>query len=179
MKTAPLGAVRTVESFPEPQVRIELTTARLRIGCSTPELLWQVYVLPYPDLLGGYGTFPPASLEALYALERTRTAMPFGTTPSRWRVYQFHHQGKAAARSRLSTPSRFNTGPTGLEPATSRVTVECSNQTELRPQLQSRGRKPLPHAHSSNRIVCQAIRRDSPKGNRTPLCTVKGCRPNR
>src|SRR4051812_44347900 len=37
------------------------------------------------------------------------------------------------------------TGPTGLEPATSRVTVECSNQTELRPQLQSRGRKPLPH----------------------------------
>ena len=26
------------------------------------------------------------------------------------------------------------TGPTGLEPATSRVTVECSNQTELRPQ---------------------------------------------
>jgi hypothetical protein len=27
------------------------------------------------------------------ALERTRTAMPFGTTPSRWRVYQFHHQG--------------------------------------------------------------------------------------
>src|SRR5678816_134396 len=29
----------------------------------------------------------------LYALERTRTAMPFGTTPSRWRVYQFHHQG--------------------------------------------------------------------------------------
>ena len=28
-----------------------------------------------------------------------------------------------------------NTGATGLEPATSRVTVECSNQTELRPQL--------------------------------------------
>ena len=28
------------------------------------------------------------------ALERTRTAMPFGTTPSRWRVYQFHHQGR-------------------------------------------------------------------------------------
>jgi hypothetical protein len=31
---------------------------------------------------------------SLHALERTRTAMPFGTTPSRWRVYQFHHQGK-------------------------------------------------------------------------------------
>src|SRR4051812_5696987 len=29
------------------------------------------------------------------------------------------------------------TGPTGLEPATSRVTVECSNQTELWPLAQS------------------------------------------
>src|SRR5215208_8307969 len=29
------------------------------------------------------------------------------------------------------------TGATGLEPATSRVTVECSNQTELRPLTQS------------------------------------------
>ena len=60
---------------------------------------------------------PPSHL---YALARTRTVTPCGTTPSRWRVYQFHHQGKT-------------TGPTGLEPATSRVTVECSNQTELRP----------------------------------------------
>jgi hypothetical protein len=84
------------------------------------------------------------------ALERTRTAMPFGTTPSRWRVYQFHHQGttKIAVRSRcdrrkrshLLRPAYFqNTGPTGLEPATSRVTVECSNQTELRPQLLKSG----------------------------------------
>src|SRR5437763_505450 len=56
----------------EPQVGIEPTTARLRIECSTAELLWRVL---------------------RYALERTRTAMPFGTTPSRWRVYQFHHQG--------------------------------------------------------------------------------------
>ena len=30
------------QKISEPQVRIELTTARLRIGCSTPELLWQV-----------------------------------------------------------------------------------------------------------------------------------------
>ena len=60
----------SLQSDREPQVRIELTTARLRIGCSTPELLW------------------PRN-----ALERTRTAMPYGTTPSRWRVYQFHHQG--------------------------------------------------------------------------------------
>ena len=37
-------------------------------------------------------------------------------------------------------PSRQkNTGPTGLEPATSRVTVECSNQAELRPQLLESG----------------------------------------
>ena len=46
----------------EPLVRFELTTARLRIECSTPELQWQ----------------PPCD-----ALARTRTAMPFGTTPSR------------------------------------------------------------------------------------------------
>src|SRR5215208_6479009 len=32
-----------------------------------------------------------------------------------------------------------HTGPTGLEPATSRVTVECSNQAELRPQLLESG----------------------------------------
>ena len=29
-----------------------------------------------------------------HALARIRTATPFGTTPSRWRVYQFHHQGE-------------------------------------------------------------------------------------
>ena len=29
----------------------------------------------------------------LHALARTRTVTPCGTTPSRWRVYQFHHQG--------------------------------------------------------------------------------------
>src|SRR4051812_19885725 len=29
-----------------------------------------------------------------HALARTRTVTPYGTTPSRWRVYQFHHQGK-------------------------------------------------------------------------------------
>ena len=105
-------------------MRIELTTARLRIGCSTPELLWPV--------VGN-------------ALERTRTAMPCGTTPSRWRVYQFHHQGKNTSptapldRSSSANAPKNKTGPTGLEPATSRVTVECSNQTELRPQLLESG----------------------------------------
>src|SRR5262245_58901332 len=95
-----------------------------------------------------------------HALARTRTATPCGTTPSRWRVYQFHHQGPAVVHLRFSFscelledqygtwcrhPIRIafdcelsNTGATGLEPATSRVTVECSNQTELRPQHQQR-----------------------------------------
>src|SRR3954462_3630256 len=41
------------------------------------------------------------------------------------------------------------TGPTGLEPATSRVTVECSNQTELRPQLPESGSKPPSSLHTS------------------------------
>src|SRR4051812_25084654 len=60
----------------EPQVGIEPTTARLRIECSTPELLWR-----------------DARAALANALARTRTATPCGTTPSRWRVYQFHHQG--------------------------------------------------------------------------------------
>src|SRR3954447_18122414 len=92
----------------------------------------------------------------VHALARTRTATPCGTTPSRWRVYQFHHQGPATPANTSTTHVSFqlsairkpettrfkirfhcelsNTGATGLEPATSRVTVECSNQTELRPQ---------------------------------------------
>jgi hypothetical protein len=71
--------------------------------------------------------------------------MPYGTTPSRWRVYQFHHQGNITSRAAkparhfLQPNSKKTTGPTGLEPATSRVTVECSNQAELRPQLPESG----------------------------------------
>src|SRR5690349_13902934 len=71
--SAPWGAASVLLS--EPQVGIEPTTARLRIECSTPELLWHHLVW-------------------FHALARTRTATPCGTTPSRWRVYQFHHQGK-------------------------------------------------------------------------------------
>ena len=122
-KLPPLRRSATPPHDREPQVRIELTTARLRIGCSTTELLWR-----RED-----------------ALARTRTATPFGTTPSRWRVYQFHHQGMLARYGTFSCAAPPScvllglagsctcTGPTGLEPATSRVTVECSNQTELRP----------------------------------------------
>ena len=98
----------------EPAVGIEPTTARLRIECSTTELRWR------------------------YALERTRTATPFGTTPSRWRVYQFHHQGPA--------PACIVTGLTGLEPATSGVTDRHSNQAELQPQIvQLHGYPTSPH----------------------------------
>ena len=43
-----------------------------------------------------------------------------------------HHPLKMACLP-ISPPGHTTTGPTGLEPATSRVTVECSNQTELRP----------------------------------------------
>jgi hypothetical protein len=63
---------RTERASREPLVGFEPTTARLRIECSTPELQWRL-----PD----------------HALARIRTATPCGTTPSRWRVYQFHHQG--------------------------------------------------------------------------------------
>jgi hypothetical protein len=89
------------------------------------------------------------------------------------------------------------TGPTGLEPATSRVTVECSNQTELRPLCLNRGSCGALHRHrirSPAHTACHrgsqltnspthvvspsaASRRHSPYGSRTRLCTVKGCRP--
>jgi hypothetical protein len=170
----------------EPQVGIEPTTARLRIECSTTELLWQRSRTPH-------------------ALARIRTETPCGTTPSRWRVYQFHHQGEDLQLC----PT---TGATGLEPATSRVTVECSNQTELRPPTrppwipprETRVDRPAPtpshlpgrshvdHHCRSYRARCacdlRSIKRHpttprrrhhSPNGSRTRLCTLKGCRPNR
>src|SRR6185312_9130212 len=48
-------------------------------------------------------------------------------------------------------PIHIRTGPTGVEPATSRVTVECSNQTELRPQTQNTHTRTLPAPHPANR----------------------------
>ena len=78
----------------EPAVGIEPTTARLRIGCSTTELLWR-----------------ETNRRTLHALARIRTETPCGTTPSRWRVYQFHHQG--AALLQLSrTPVHASARPT-------------------------------------------------------------------
>src|SRR5256885_12944725 len=57
---------------------------------------------------------------------------------------------------RTRTNSKKSTGPTGLEPATSRVSVEGSNQAELRPHLWSQGRKPLPHDDLLHRTGCQS-----------------------
>ena len=133
----PIGSYTMIEpSNREPAVGIEPTTARLRIGCSTTELRWRVELL----LVG-------------HALARTRTATPFGTTPSRWRVYQFHHQGLTTGNREVGTGNRvvglekttvpssqfplpcFATGLTGLEPATSGVTDRHSNQAELQPPV--------------------------------------------
>jgi hypothetical protein len=78
---------------------------------------------------------PPAL--PVYALARTRTATPFGTTPSRWRVYQFHHQGLQTARAarHVGTALTNKAGLTGIEPATSGVTDRHSNQLSYSPSL--------------------------------------------
>ena len=179
--------LRTVP--PEPQIGIEPMTARLRIGCSTTELLWR----------SPAGPSEPASGQ-LHALARTRTATPFGTTPSRWRVYQFHHQGEGPgpadrdlrhadprvdpAKHLPTAVSPPTTGATGLEPATSRVTVECSNQTELRPPFLTARRAGTSRPANVRPCTCPAstlgaCRSDSSNGNRTRLSTLKGSRPNR
>ena len=44
-----------------------------------------------------------------------------------------HRTGAETAPERSCYLKQLRAGATGLEPATSRVTVECSNQTELRP----------------------------------------------
>jgi hypothetical protein len=83
-------STRTLTFFSEPAVGIEPTTARLRIECSTTELRWRYAVSGRPTTTDHH------------ALARTRTVTPFGTTPSRWRVYQFHHQGPTHTRSAFS-----------------------------------------------------------------------------
>src|SRR5689334_24602885 len=86
------------------------------------------------------------------ALARTRTATPCGTTPSRWRVYQFHHQGNDDLTIYCVTE------PTGLEPATSRVTVECSNQTELRLLLATLAGGLFEVAHAARALLVRTAR---------------------
>ena len=57
------------------------------------------------------------------------------------RATSLHARRNPRVTSFNRTPKK-TTGPTGLEPATSRVTVECSNQAELRPQLPESGSEP-------------------------------------
>src|ERR1043166_2120806 len=81
----------------EPAVGIEPTTARLRIECSTTELRWlpaRGASLTKSYLKSLAQALAPPHYGQTNALARTRTVTPCGTTPSRWRVYQFHHQGK-------------------------------------------------------------------------------------
>ena len=78
-----------------------------------------------------------------------------------------HHPLKMACLP-ISPPGQHAlqclTGLTGLEPATSGVTDRHSNQAELQPPTTILRLTFSPH---------------SPKGSRTPLCTLKECRPNR
>ena len=52
----------------------------------------------------------------VHALTRIRTETPYGTTPSRWRVYQFHHQGDCIVIDFGASPTLHqhftNTSPT-------------------------------------------------------------------
>ena len=81
----------------EPQTRIELVTARLRIGCSTAELLWRTSTAMARSCTNHLACTiqlheRQTAKRHQHALARTRTATPFSTTTSKWRVYQFHHQ---------------------------------------------------------------------------------------
>ncbi len=61
-----------------------------RSGLNRRPLDYESSALP----LSYAGNVPvPHRTAIVHALARTRTATPCGTTPSRWRVYQFHHQG--------------------------------------------------------------------------------------
>src|SRR5439155_1215225 len=57
-----------------------------------------------------------------------------------------------------ANPFCIATEPTGLEPATSRVTVECSNQTELRLLLAALAGAPLALLAPSLFEVARALR---------------------
>ena len=68
----------------EPQIGIEPLTARLRIECSTTELLWRI---DHPHRRPA----APAPPDGCPGADSNRDA--FRHHPLKWRVYQFHHQG--------------------------------------------------------------------------------------
>ncbi len=140
-KTA--GLSRGLPPPPEPAVGIEPTTARLRIGCSTTELRWRFQQVPKRG-------FEPRRLSAPPPQDGVSTSFT---------IWALH-----AALS-CGQNSSFPAGLTGLEPATSGVTVRHSNQLSYSPSYFPA----IPATPTTN----------DPKGNRTPLCTVKGCRPSR
>ena len=140
-------------------MRIELTTARLRIGCSTPELLWQVLRNGPSTAAWRCESSEPSNTLQSKALASSTHAQCLSCPGADSNRYAFRHHPLKMACLPISPPgqnqraraansirtlrtyprSQNKTGPTGLEPATSRVTVECSNQTELRPQLLESG----------------------------------------
>ena len=69
-------------SVQEPQVRIELTTARLQIECSTAELLWQYIIYSILRACGGSRT-RVTSLENLdNDRYMTHAVVPVGLEPT-------------------------------------------------------------------------------------------------
>jgi hypothetical protein len=121
-RVARIDATNVLFAIREPQVGIEPTTARLRIECSTPELLWQHHIpcMPWRGL-------EPRRLAAPPPQDGVSTNF---TT----RAPTFTHSQLFVQRPTSNVQLATTTGATGFEPATSRVTVECSNQAELRPQ---------------------------------------------
>ena len=115
---------RGTVSYQEPQVGIEPTTARLRIECSTTELLWPNYRRQTAE---GRRQLLPSAVCRLpsrkSALARIRTETPYGTTPSRWRVYQFHHQGN---------PNAFTFAYSNNDPTTIQQRSTCDGSDGVR-----------------------------------------------
>ena len=122
---------------PEPLVGFEPTTARLRIECSTPELQWQrTSRMPWRG-------FEPRRLSAPPPQDGVSTSF---TTRALYYLHAFVDE-RSGTHSPTHPLTCKPTGPTGLEPATSRVTVECSNQAELRPLARIGGSVANPHRH--------------------------------
>ena len=124
----------------EPPVGIEPTTARLRIECSTTELLWHLRSMPWRGLEPRRLTAPPPQdgVSTNFTTRALQTA-------------------RIARTSSISVRrSKPRAGLTGLEPATSGVTDRHSNQAELQPLLYSR-RSSRPSATNHCRIAPRGI----------------------